>query len=119
MKTINENNIDNKLIEKKKSKFSKFFNFIKQLFMKNKYSNCNNDLNYVSDREEDKNKFLEDIYFYIDDKIKSLKIKLDKGEIQAIDLLDEEIDKLQIIYDREIKERRDRIIKLKRVLNLN
>lgn len=38
-----------------------------------------------------------------------LKIKLDNGEIKAIDLTDEQIDKLQEIYDKEIEKKENEI----------
>ena len=44
-----------------------------------------------------------------------LKIKLENGEVKAIDLTDEQIDELQKIYDKEIEEKKNKIKKLKGV----
>ena len=43
-----------------------------------------------------------------------LKMKLENNEIRAIDLTDEQIDKLQKIYDKEILEKQNKLNKLKK-----
>jgi hypothetical protein len=57
-----------------------------------------------------KDDFLNSLKVDVDYEIFTLKNKLEKEEIQVTDLNIEQIDKLQKIYDREIKEK---LLKLK------
>lgn len=76
-----------------------------------KKDNINNRL----DKTNVKNAFFDYIRVGYDSEILYLKIKLESGEIKAIDLTDEQIDELQKIYDKEIEEKKNKIIKLKNV----
>lgn len=62
-----------------------------------------------------KRDFLDSIRVEGDSEMVYLKIKLENGEIKAIDLTDEQIDELQEIYDKEIEEKKNKIKKLKSV----
>lgn len=61
-----------------------------------------------------KEKFMKDIKISIDTEISVLKIKLESGEIRAIELTDEQIEQLQKIYDEEILQKRKKLEKLKK-----
>ncbi len=61
-----------------------------------------------------KDDFLNSLKVNVDLEIQTLKLKLDNGIINAIDLTDEQIDKLQEIYDKEIAEKKLKIQNLKR-----
>ena len=75
-------------------------------------SNTNN---YNSETINKKKDFLNSIKIEENSEILYLKIKLENGEVKAIDLTDEQIDKLQEIYDKEIIEKQNKINKLKAV----
>ena len=60
-----------------------------------------------------KNEFLNRIKVQVDSRSIYLKNKLDRGEIKAIDLTDEQIDELQKMYDKEITEKKRKIKRLK------
>ncbi len=61
----------------------------------------------------EKQKFLNSIKVQGDSEIIYLKMKLENNEIKATDLTDEQIAKLQKIYDREILEKQNKINRLK------
>ena len=58
-------------------------------------------------------KFQESLKVNIDFEIFALKIKLENNEIKVTDLTEEQMDKLQKIYDKEIIEKRNKIKRLK------
>ena len=113
---------DNKnLMEVKEGFFSKIFNKIKNLFKKEEIAEKMqiqeeaNTNNYQSETMNKKRDFLNNIKIEEDPEIVYLKIKLENGEVKAIDLTDEQIDKLQKIYDKEIEEKKNKIAKLKNI----
>ena len=113
---------DKKLVKVNQSILKKILNKIKNFFVKNNkneaeptnFDNLNLEKNYYKEEKDKKNKFLNDIKVQEDMGIISLKIKLENNEIKAIDLTDEQIDKLQKIYDKEILEKQNKINRLKR-----
>ncbi len=106
-------NSNNSMIVRKENIFKKFFQKLKSLFIKE-------EINIIipkSDVKRDtvkKEKFVNSIVVDVDFEIQALKVKLDNGEIKAIDLNDEQIDKLQAIYDKEIAEKKLKLQQLKK-----
>ena len=113
---------DKKLVKANESIFKKVLDKIRNFFTKNnKYEiqttnidKLNLSNNYDKEEENKKNVFLNNIKVQEDMGIISLKIKLENNEIKAIDLTDEQIDKLQKIYDKEILEKQNKINRMKR-----
>ena len=106
---------DNSMIEKKESFLKKIMNKIKSFFgitESNSFTEEYVDKKIESD-DNSKDIFNDNLKVYVDTEIYVLKIKLENGEIKAIDLTDEQIDKLQKIYDEEIKEKKIKLEKLK------
>lgn len=109
---------NNSLIIKKESWIKNIINKIKKIFLKNekndmfveKTISITENENYEDYRKE---KFFKNLRVEIDIDIYALKIKLDNGEVKAIDLTDEQIDKLQQLYDKEINEKKQKIKILK------
>ena len=109
---------NNSLIIKKESWIKNIINKIKKIFFKNgkndmvveKTISITANEKYKDDRKE---KFFKNLRIEIDTDIYALKIKLDNGEVKAIDLTDEQIDKLQQLYDKEINEKKQKIKILK------
>lgn len=105
----------------KKSFFKKFLNKIKSLFRKEeiigdiKFQEEVDTNNYKSETMSRKREFFDSIKVEENSEIFYLKIKLENGEVKAIDLTDEQIDELQKIYDKEIQEKKNKIKKLKKV----
>ena len=103
----------------KESLFKKFLNKIKSLFKKEKVVQEIQiqeevDTNsYKSETMSKKRDFFDSIKVEEISEIIYLKIKLENGEVKAIDLTDEQIDKLQAIYDKEIVEKQNKIKLLK------
>lgn len=115
-------NEDKKLVKVSESFFKKFLEKIRNFFTKNNkdevkttnFDKLNLDNNHEKEEKNKKNEFLNNIKVQEDMGIISLKIKLENNEIKAIDLTDEQIDKLQKIYDKEILEKQNKINRLKR-----
>ena len=113
---------DKKLVKANESIFKKVLDKIRNFFTKNnKYEiqttnidKLNLSNNYDKEEENKKNEFLNNIKVQEDMGIISLKIKLENNEIKAIDLTDEQIDKLQKIYDKEILEKQNKINRMKK-----
>lgn len=109
------------LIVVKKSFLKKFLNKIKSLFRKEeiigdiKFQEEVDTNNYKSETMSRKREFFDSIKVEENSEIFYLKIKLENGEVKAIDLTDEQIDELQKIYDKEIQEKKNKIKKLKKV----
>ena len=105
----------------KKSFFKKILNKIKSLFRKEeiigdiKFQEEVDTNNYKSETMSRKREFFDSIKVEENSEIFYLKIKLENGEVKAIDLTDEQIDELQKIYDKEIQEKKNKIKKLKKV----
>ena len=103
----------------KESFFKKFLNKIKGLFKKEeiieeiKIQEEMDTNNYKSETTSRKREFLDSIRVEENSEMIYLKIKLENGEVKAIDLTDEQIDELQKIYDKEIEEKKNKINKLK------
>lgn len=121
---MEKNNMDNNksFMVVKESFFKKIFDKIKNLFKKEeiieetqiqKEVNVNNYQSQTMNRKRD---FLDSIRVEGDSEMVYLKIKLENGEVKAIDLTDEQIDELQKIYDQEIEEKKNKIIKLKNIV---
>ncbi len=114
-------NNDKFMIEAKESFFRKIFNKIKYFFRKNKDEKIDYEglkEKTINDNREELNKkseFLNGIKIQDDSELIYLKMKLENGEIRAIDLADEQIDALQKIYDEEIAIKKEKIRKLKGV----
>ena len=110
---------DNSMIEKKESFLKKIMNKIKSFFgitESNSFTEEYVDKKIESDYHEidnSKDIFNDNLKVEVDTEIYVLKVKLENGEIKAIDLTDEQIDKLQKIYDEEIKEKKIKLEKLK------
>lgn len=113
---------DKKLVKANESIFKKVLDKIRNFFTKNNKNEIqttnidklNLSNNYDKEEENKKNEFLNNIKVQEDMGIISLKIKLENNEIKAIDLTDEQIDKLQKIYDKEILEKQNKINRMKR-----
>lgn len=113
---------DKKLVKANESIFKKVLDKIRNFFTKNNkdeiqttnIDKLNLSNNYDKEEENKKNEFLNNIKVQEDMGIISLKIKLENNEIKAIDLTDEQIDKLQKIYDKEILEKQNKINRMKR-----
>ena len=106
---------DKNLSTIKKGFVSKLFNLFMSLFKKDiisekKYIEEKINKNEIEDTNE-KNDFYSNIKVENNSKIIYLKIKLENGEIKAIDLTDEQIDELQKIYNKEIEEKRRKLYK--------
>lgn len=102
----------NSLIPKKEGILLKIINKIKRIF----YSNCpkkEDNLQEKIESNDNKKDFLSNIKITIDTEIYSLKLKLESGEVKAIELTDEQIEKLQKVYDEEILQKRRRLNELK------
>lgn len=109
---------NNSLIIKKESWIKNIINKIKKVFFKNEKKDILTEKtrNITIDEKSEhyrKETFFKNIKAEIDTSIYALKIKLDNGEIKAIDLTDEQINKLQQLYDKEINEKKQRIKVLK------
>ena len=102
------------LIVRKENIFQKIINKIKNIFYKKEEIYNKEEIIIPKTIEESKKEFLDKIKVSIDTEINVLKIKLDNGEIKAIDLTDEQIDKLQKIYDEEIEKKKKILQKIKK-----
>ena len=104
---------NNSMMVKEENFFKKIVNKIKNIFSKNEEleesqeKNNNNEFNK-------KKSFFNKLKVDVDPEIYELKLKLDRGEAKAIELTDEQIDKLQEIYNREIEEKMKKLNKLKK-----
>lgn len=91
----------------KESFLSKLVKKIKNFFRKEKLEK---EIDISKQRKKEiKEQFKNSIKTQSYNEILALKIKLEKGEIRAIDLTNEQIDELQSIYDKEIQEKRIRL----------
>lgn len=109
---------NNSLIIKKESWIKNIINKIKNVFFKNEKNDIligeTRNITVNKKQEDDRKEyFFKNLKVEIDTSIYALKIKLDNGEIKAIDLTDEQIDKLQQLYDKEINEKKRKIKMLK------
>mgnify|MGYP000029531489 CR=1 FL=1 len=106
------------LITIKENFFKKIIRNLKNIFKKEKNVEDTKKVdanNYEFDIMNRKRKFLDSVKIEENSEIVYLKIKLENGEIRAIDLTDEQIDELQKIYDKEIEEKKNKINRLKNV----
>ncbi len=99
----------------KENFFKRFLNKMKSLFKKEEIKEEADTDNYKSETMSRKRDFFDSIRVKENSEIIYLKIKLENGEVKAIDLTDEQIDELQKIYDKEIEEKKNKIIKLKNI----
>lgn len=106
------------MIVKKESFFKKVLNKIKMFFKFETEDSFEID-NEIALKKDEKlmenttKNFLDNLKVQVDTQIYALKFKLENGEIRAIDLTDEQIDKLQKIYDEEIHVKKNRLATLK------
>ena len=101
------------LIVVKESFFSKIVKKIKNIFRKEKIEEYEAKCDLSVDlKNEKKQQFKDSIKAQDNSEILVLKRKLENGEINAIDLTDEQIDELQNIFDREIIEKKNRLKKV-------
>ena len=103
------------LIVRKENIFQKIINKFKNIFYKKEEETTKGEIIIPKTIEESKQDFIKNLKVTIDTEINTLKIKLDNGEIKAIDLTDEQIDKLQSIYDREIENKKKILKNYKKV----
>ena len=97
----------NKLITHKENIFNKMFNFIRKIFFNKKLNSNKNISEDVRIKEKDNEKFLNNIQIKEDEEEKRLKIiqlKYDNGEIEEEDILEEDIDKIIALYQKETEE---------------
>ena len=107
-------NKNNSLEIKKEGFLSKIINKIKLLFGSKENDNLISIVKENSKPEINlKERFAESLKVNVDLETLSLKMKLENNEIKAIDLTDEQIDKLQAIYDKEIQEKKNKLARLK------
>ena len=117
----NNMNYSKNLMVVKESFFKKMLNKIKSLFKKEEFVEETqiqekvNVTNYQSETMNRNRDFLDSIRVVGNSEMVYLKIKLENGEVKAIDLTDEQIDELQKIYDKEIEEKKNKILKLKNI----
>lgn len=102
----------------KESLFKRVLNKIKGIFgIKKEAGNIPEKVvpinKFKESSEKQKNDFINSIKVEEDSGIIYLKLKLENREIRAIDLTDEQIDELQEIYDKEIREKKEKIRRLK------
>ena len=104
--------MSNSMFENKKSFFRKLNNKMKNFFKVE--PEISNEQVQEKSVKTTQNTFLDELKVQVDTEILTLKLKLDRGEIRAIDLTNEQIDKLQKIYDDEIKRKKLKLEKLKK-----
>lgn len=102
----------------KESLFARILNKIKGVFgiKSNTIDIPKNNIpinNIKESSERPNNNFIPNLKVKNDSDIIYLKMKLDNHEIKAIDLTDEQLDKLLEIYTKELLEKREKIIRLK------
>ena len=102
----------NSLIVMKQGLLEKIINKFRSLFHKKIIEEV--PIREKSKDMERKEKFMRSIKISIDTEISLLKLKLESGEIRAIELTDVQIEKLQKIYDEEILQKRKKLEKLKK-----
>ena len=98
---------NNKLIPYKENIFTKISNFFKNLFFRKKEITLEDSDEKPSYNEEQKNSFIENIKIKETEeekRLKTLKMQYDNGEIDEEDILDEDIDKLIKMYEKETEE---------------
>lgn len=93
-------------IQKKNNFFAKFIDKIKKFFYKEK-----SETNY---QNVFPSTFKENIKTTVDAQIIALKVQLENGEINALDLTDSQIDELQKIYNEEISVKQHLLDNLKK-----
>lgn len=100
------------LIVRKQGILEKIINKFKSFFHKETKEEVQ-----IRDESKDmerKEEFMKSIKISIDTEISLLKLKLESGEIKAIELTNEQIEQLQKIYDEEILHKRRKLERLKK-----
>ena len=97
---------NNKLIKYKENIFTKISNFFRKIFLKEK--------DYVNENRKKELAFNHYKEAFIDNirveenqeekRLKKLQLQYDNGDIKEDDILEEDIDKLIVMYEKEIKE---------------
>jgi len=95
--------------------FNKFLEIIKRFLKKDNKVVIHKKIT----KYKEENKFLDNIVINKDIRLQEIKKLLDSGEIKAKDLSIEDIDKLQMIYDEEIENKKNEILRLKKILENN
>ena len=103
---------NNSIIVKEENFFKKMINKIKNAFSKNK--EVNNAQEEDNTENTKKKSFFGRLKADVDPEIYELKMKLDRGEAKAIELTDEQIEKLQVIYNKEIEEKMKKLDRLRK-----
>ena len=98
---------NNKLIPYKENILTKISNFFKSIFFRKKEAVLTDiDKPHIYDKKQ-KNSFIENIEIKeteVEKRLKTLKMQYDNGEIDEEDILDEDIDKLVKMYEKETEE---------------
>lgn len=98
---------NNKLITYKENIFTKISNFFKKLFSREKKSNLENINKKIISNNKNKKNFIENILIKENEeekRLKNLQMQYDNGEIDEDDILDEDMNKLIEMYEKETKE---------------
>lgn len=98
---------NNKLISYKESIFTKILNFFKKLFFKEKNIILQENSQKNIQNKQPKEYFIENITIKenVEEKrLKSLQLQYDNGEIDEEDILEEDMDKLIEMYEKETEE---------------
>ena len=98
---------NNKLIPYQENIFTKISNFFKNIFFRKKEAVLTNIDEPLIYHKEQKNSFIENIEIKETEeekRLKTLKMQYDNGEIDEEDILDEDIDKLVKMYEKETEE---------------
>lgn len=101
-----ENHMNNKMIEYKENIFTKILNFFKRIFKKD-ISPTENIIEKTIENEKKNNEFFENIYIKQNEeemRLKKLQLQYDNGEIDEDDILEEDMDKLIEMYEKETDE---------------
>ncbi len=104
---------NNSLIPKKEGFLFKIISKIKRIFNRNHYKK-EHSLEENIKNDDVKRQFITNLKIAIDNEIYSLKFKLESGEVKAVELTDEQIDKLQEIYNAEILQKQRKLDELKK-----
>lgn len=101
---------NNSLIPKREGFLFKIISKIKKFFNRNHQTT-----EEKIKKDDTKREFITNLKITIDTEIHSLKLRLENGEIKAIELTDKQIEKLQKIYDEEILQKQRKLEELKNV----
>ena len=104
------------MIIEEKNIFSRIIHFLKNLFHHKNDDIISIENTSDENSKESKNEFLNTIKIVVDEELEKLKDKIEAGKIIIEDLTEEQIDRLQILYDKQIDNDKVRLDELKRKL---